>query len=845
MIRRARRVMLGLLFAGSAFVPAPSFAGMSLQVPVGPRGIAMGGAFCAIADDATATFWNAAGLPWIGHQEITATHADLYGSGINDNFISFVLPLTRNQAAALDWYQSGFNDTELNFDEGRIDLAYGRKITSAFSAGAAVKYLNRNIDLDGESVRSGSGLGLDLGVIVRPIHTLRIAGVAQDVFDTKIQYSNGDGIAVAYPRTTRIGAAYTPKSWGTVALDVDDLLHVGTEIRPLEALALRAGMQDDLSGPDGTTWSFGAGVRWSIFRFDYALVDNPTLGTTSHFGLSIGFNFNPSQIRIEKVEAHDIYSSLYRTYSREPFGTVRVTNLEDTPLTAQLKVFVPDLMSQPSEQEIVIRPNATQDLPLTAVLPDRVLDRAGDRSVQVQVSTTYQSLRLPRTEKASGRCVAYGPGAIDWSQGVAQAAAFVTTLDPNVESFARQAVLTVGPSGETSGNRNLNFTAAIFDAVASVGVAYVPDPNNPYATISGKSKAVDTIRYPRETLAKRTGDCDDTTVLLAALLGNVGIRTMFAAVPGHIFLLANADLSDRNRFALGVGEDQYVILDDEVWIPIETTALSKGFADAWRMGAEEYSRWAAKGDVQLVDVGSAQTRYEPGLMSGTMAAPSIDTKALQASLSKDLDQIAEQRRAYLASRYGTERGDMQTSTQALNELAHVYYSADRLDQARETLERALAMGPQDPRTLNNLGDVSAAQGDLKSAVERFRAATAADGNEAGYWLNLGLALDASGDSSAAQAPLARGIELSGGYAQACALLGLAPDANATRGGGARMTAEEARALLQAALRRVPRPAAAGTSASTPTPQAAHWDSRVAGGRSADLTQIATVLYWKE
>jgi hypothetical protein len=60
-----------------------------------------------------------------------------------------------------------------------------------------------------------------------------------------------------------------------------------------------------------------------------------------------------------------------------------------------------------------------------------------------------------------------------------------------------------------------------------------------------------------------------------------------------------------------------------------------------------------------------------------------------------------------------------------------------------------------------------------------------------------------------------------------------------------MTAEEARSLLQAALRRVPRPAAAGTSGPTPTPQTAHWDSRVAGGRSADLTQIATVLYWKE
>ena len=42
----------------------------SYQVPVGPRGLAMGGAFSSVADDATAVFWNPAGLSRIGNQEI-------------------------------------------------------------------------------------------------------------------------------------------------------------------------------------------------------------------------------------------------------------------------------------------------------------------------------------------------------------------------------------------------------------------------------------------------------------------------------------------------------------------------------------------------------------------------------------------------------------------------------------------------------------------------------------------------------------------------------------------------------------------------------------------------------
>ncbi|MGH7681544.1 MAG: tetratricopeptide repeat protein, partial [Candidatus Eiseniibacteriota bacterium] len=783
-------------------------------------------------------------------QEITAVHADLYGSGLKDDYVSFVLPLTRAQAAAVDWYQSGFDDDELGFGESRIDLAYGRKFGGLLSAGATVKYLSRHTDLDGSTVRDGSGAGLDLGVLVRPIESLRIAGVAQDVFDTKISYSGGDGTVVAYTRTMKIGAAFTPKPWGTAALDVDDRLHGGVEIRPIEALALRSGFQADPGGSDGTTLTFGAGLRWSIFRFDYAYVDHPVLESTHYFGLSLGFNFNPAQVQIEKVEANDIYSSLYRTYASEPFGTVRVKNLENIPVTARLRVFLPDLMSSPSEQDVVLRPRATQELPLTAVFPDRIVSNAGDRPVQVQVSTTYQSLHLPRTEKASARCIAYGPGAIDWSQGVAQAAAFVTTRDPAVESMARGAVLSLDPSMATSGNRNLDFAAAIFDAVEAVGVTYVPDPNNPYSTISGTPKAVDTIRYPRQTLSIRTGDCDDTTVLLAALYGNVGIRTQFVDVPGHIFLLVDTGIHERNRFALALEESRYVIADEEVWIPLETTALSKGFAEAWRIGAESYASWAGRGRVQLVDVSGAQSRYEPGEPIGESPVPAFDKGPLQVSLSRDLGAIASQRQAFLAERYGADQADIRTTPEALNEIAYVYYSAGKLEEARAELERALPGEPESARTRNNLGAVYAAQGNMEKAEESLRAAAGAESGDPGIWLNLGLARYAAGDSAGADELLSRGLELSGGYAQACALLGLAPDEEATREGSKRMTAEEARELLRSALRRVPRPAprapdAPSTDAAKGKTLPKRWTGRTAGGRSADRAELADLFYWKQ
>jgi tetratricopeptide (TPR) repeat protein len=833
-------------FMGAMAIAAPgvSRGGTALQVPVGPRGIAMGGAFTAIADDATAPFWNPAGLPWITHQEVSASHADLFGSGIKDDYASFVLPLSWSRAAAVDFYHSGFGDTELDFGESRIDLTYGQRLLSKASVGASVKYLGRHTDLDGLTVRQGSGFGLDLGVLYRPVNWLRLAAVAQDVFDTRISYAHDLGSSVAYPRTLRLGAAWLPVSEGALAVDVDDHIHLGAEYTLLGALALRAGLQDDLDGIDGLTESFGAGVRWNTLRFDYALEDHPVLGTTHHFGLALAFNFNPSLIRIERVTADDIYTSLYRSYPSEAVGTARVRNFDDEPVIAKVRVLIPDLMREPSEQDIVLRPRAVQDVPLTVVLPDGVMARSGDRPVQLEVTALYQSLRLPRTEKAVARCTAYGPGAIDWSQGLAQAAAFVTPRDPVVESVARAAVHAAMPAGLSSGIRNLDHAAEVFDAVQALGVTYVPDPNNPYAAISELPKAVDTIYYPSETISRRAGDCDDMSVLFAALLGNVGIRTKFVGVPGHVFLLVSTDVHERNRPALGIDEKLLVVAEDEVWIPLETTALGDGFAAAWRSGADAYASWAPRGRVELVDVGGAQLRYPPAILPRGPEPPALDTTRLTALVAKDAKTIQAWRSDYLAAQFGDLGGNLHPSPAALNEVARVYLSAGHLEDARDALRHALADEPGSARTHNNLGVCEGVAGDLERASDEFRAATALAPDDPGPWLNLGLARYAAGDSTGAEDPLDRGIELSGGYAEACALLGIPTiGSEEERSGTKRLTAEEARQLLKAALQRVPRAPAKPPERGPHPRKSRTWTSRTAGGRSSDRGEVADLLYW--
>ena len=823
------------------------------ELPVGPRAIAMGNTFTAIADDATAIYWNPAGLPWIGNQELAGTHANLFGTGVKDDYLAFLLPVAPAHALAADWYHSGLDDGELTFGENRFDLAYGAKFWNRASVGVSVKYLTRNTGLDQVEVRNGDGFGIDAGILLAPLDRLRLGCSMRNLTDTRVSYSNTTGSTVLYEQKIRVGAAYRVLPRGIVAMDVDDRIHVGAEYAPLEPITLRGGLEQDLEDTgEGLSYAIGAGVKAGIFRFDYALSVHPTLGETNNFGLSLAFNFNPSRVRIEKVDVEDVYSSLQKTYAQESFGTARIRNLDDRPLTAKVSVFSPGLMDEPTEKEVVLRPKVSQDIPLTAVFSDKIISSAGDRRVQLTVGVSYSNQRLPRTEHRTTDLVAYGPGAIEWGRGAMQAAAFVTSRDPVVLDFAREACRPIAAAPKSLfGNRNVDFAAAIVDALDTLGMVYLPDPNSPFKASSQTPGAVDTIYYPRETLAKRTGDCDDTTVLLSALLESVGVPTCLVDAPGHLFLMIGTGIHERNRIAMRIPQDLYAIHDEQVWIPIETTVMDRGFAEAWQEGAKAYTDWVARDRLALVDVAAAQTRYEPVVLPdpGEAGRPGVDPNSLAALVGGDAATVAGWRSDYFADRFGGLNTKLEASPAALNEIAYVYYVSGEFDEAHRALEQALGEDPNSPRTRNNLANVLIMKGDVPAALKEYETATEAAPEDGGILLNAGLVRYVSGDTAQAARDLARALELGEGYDQARRLLGLAPDENSNREGKQKLSESEIRELLKEALARVPARQAAPDSSVAPAKSAKRKtpDYRIAAARSApdQALVLGNFLYWKQ
>ena len=86
LFQRTSAFLAVLLLAGAAFAATPK------QMSVGARAISMGGAFVAVASDATAVHWNPAAIAWLQRQELTFTYADRFGLSIDNSYLDTLCP---------------------------------------------------------------------------------------------------------------------------------------------------------------------------------------------------------------------------------------------------------------------------------------------------------------------------------------------------------------------------------------------------------------------------------------------------------------------------------------------------------------------------------------------------------------------------------------------------------------------------------------------------------------------------------------------------------------------------------------------------------------------------------
>ena len=93
-------LLLLLILPISGFSQFRKYSNEFLNIGAGARGLAMGGAQVASAKDATAGYWNPAGLTGIkDHPNAGIMHADYFGGIAKYDYVSAAIPIQDNKRA--------------------------------------------------------------------------------------------------------------------------------------------------------------------------------------------------------------------------------------------------------------------------------------------------------------------------------------------------------------------------------------------------------------------------------------------------------------------------------------------------------------------------------------------------------------------------------------------------------------------------------------------------------------------------------------------------------------------------------------------------------------------------
>lgn len=285
-------------------------AGPFLQLGFGARALGMGGAFVAVADDATAGFYNPAGLTQITKRSFGAFYRKMTLDR-RFTYVTYSQPIRDEASLALAWVNAGVADVmgrdgdgnlteEISNYQNAINLFLGRRIIEQFSVGIAIGYVQYNL-----ANINAYGLGFGFSALGRPVPALRL-GFAVENVGMKYSWTSGDywkridpdilgsSVEEEFPINFRFGASYlfmNDRILLSSEIEKNDKqeakIHLGVEGWALENVAGRIGY-------DRGSLTFGLGLRHqiksAILGFDYAFVGSRAQHDADHL-ISLQFEF--------------------------------------------------------------------------------------------------------------------------------------------------------------------------------------------------------------------------------------------------------------------------------------------------------------------------------------------------------------------------------------------------------------------------------------------------------------------------------------------------------------------------------------------------------------------------
>jgi hypothetical protein len=326
-----------LLLIWSRSTLAGDYAADMLNIGVGARSLAMGGAYTAMANEASMAYWNPAGMAMEKRIGVQFEHVPMFSGLAQYNTAAVVFSLTPDMAIGLSWIRLGVDDIprygalqgsrydrlvkNINRSTGQSDGTFGDQENAVLlsfcrgmifdlqvgdpfspivlpiqlSFGVTGKYFNQRLD-----TATGTGQGLDAGALLRlvanefiqgdPTRWIGVGVAVHNLSKTSIVWDTASrhkdevartmqcGVAASY-RLSRLRTRVT-LSFDRELLDVQESFY-GGEVRFFDRLALRGGYSRE-------HFSAGAGLYVMGLYLDYAFLTGE-LDNTHRISAAYGF----------------------------------------------------------------------------------------------------------------------------------------------------------------------------------------------------------------------------------------------------------------------------------------------------------------------------------------------------------------------------------------------------------------------------------------------------------------------------------------------------------------------------------------------------------------------------
>ncbi|MDA8427579.1 MAG: hypothetical protein M0Z80_15745 [Treponema sp.] len=511
----------------------------------------------------------------------------------------------------------------------------------------------------------------------------------------------------------------------------------------------------------------GAELRLSFGSGLFAQVEADALyraGLYGGLGATIGLGYRlpesaapsaPARIQLLQLQTmtiSSVFPVLRSYYDLHPVGTVRIANTgKEAARDVRVGFLIKQYMDAPKDcgEISVIEPGKSVELPLYALFNDSILDVTEPTKVIGEVSVRYDGGgSLDRT----GTVLVYDRNALTWDDN-RKAAAFVSNKDPWVLDLTGNIMAAVRDARNPGLPRNLQTAVAVHEGLRIYGIGYMLSTTRPFEQAVFDPQVVDTLKFPRQTLTFRAGDCADLSVLYASCLEAAGVPTAFVTVPGHIFIAVDLGIGQEEAMRRGMSPGDLIVRDGRVWLPIETTMRDAGFLDVWKTAAGEWRDASAKGSAAFYPVHEAWKTFPPmGLPADgtTVASPPHDT--VRKAFGSDLGTVVDAQLGARLAALGPAPAASPAAAKYLNDRGVLYGSYGRLSDAEREFVKAAAAGSS-PAVVN-LGNVALLRSDPAAALGYYQKVEARYSGDERFLVNLAKAASALGRTDLVERSLA-------------------------------------------------------------------------------------------